>query len=47
MAHEETPQGPSHIAPIAAQPSNAMAIGPSRTHMAKMHNTMARRELMA
>lgn len=46
MEHEEMPQGPSHIAPIAAQPSKAMATGPSRTQAARKHRTRTRRELM-
>lgn len=40
--HEGTPQGTSHMAPMAAQPSKAMAMGPSRTHRAR-NTTVARR----
>lgn len=46
IAHEEPPQGPSHIAPIAAQPSKAMATGPSRTQAARKHRMRTRRQLM-
>jgi hypothetical protein len=46
IVHEDTPQGPSHIAPIAAQPSKAMATGPRKTQAARKHRTRMRRELM-
>ena len=36
--HAAAPQGPSHIAPIVAQPPKTMATGPSKTQMAKAKN---------
>ena len=44
--HAAAPQGPSHIAPIVAQPPKTMATGPSKTQMAKAKMIITRRELM-
>src|SRR5258707_4661531 len=44
--HAAAPQGPSHIAPIPAQPPKTMATGPSKTQMARARMVIARRELI-
>jgi hypothetical protein len=44
--HDETPQGPSQIPPITAQPAKAMASGAKRTHTANTRMTIVPRELI-
>jgi len=48
VAQDETPQGPSHIAPIAMQLFDAMASGADKTHTATaITATTARQRFMA
>ena len=47
MAHPELPQRASHSAPIAAQPSKAIAMGPTRTQATRTAKTIMPRAFMA
>ena len=48
VAQDETPQGPSHIAPIAMQLFDAMASGADKAHTATaITTTTARQRFMA